>query len=123
MTRKPQQRGANVITADRSILKCSRYGGIKLDIVIAEPVDIDALIVEGQLLEFDILLGIDAIREHGGAHITWLGKVHFLEGNVHRCVTISIDDPDFSVKFDPHKRVWTASWKWANGQTPAVLKK
>ena len=46
----------------------------------------------------------------------------FLEGDVPRCATISFDEPDFSAKFDPHKRVWPASWKWANSLTPAELK-
>ena len=45
------------------------YGRIKLDIGIAEPVHIDALIVDGQLL------GIDTIRELGRMHITKLGEV------------------------------------------------
>ena len=111
-----------VLKADRRTLKCHEHGRIKLDLGIAEPVHIDALIAKGQLLGFDLLLRIDTIRELGGVYITRSGEVHFLEGSIPQFAAISIDEPNFSAKFDPHKKVRTASWKWANGHIPAELK-
>ena len=37
---------------------------------------VEVLIVDGQLLGFDLLLGIDAIKELGGVHLTELGEAH-----------------------------------------------
>ena len=67
-----------MLTADGRTLKCCGYGRIKLDIGIGEPVHVDVLIVEGQLLGFDLLLGIDAIRKLRGVHINRSGEVRFL---------------------------------------------
>ena len=64
-------------------------------------------------MDFNLLLGIDTIRELSGVHITRSGEVHFLKGDIPQCAAISIDKLDFSAKFDLHK-VWTTSWKWAN---------
>ena len=64
---------------------------------IAEPMHVDALIVEEQLLE------IDAIREIGRMYITRLGRVHFLEGDVPQCAAVFIDKPNYSTKFYLHK--------------------
>ena len=41
-----------MLTADGKTLKCHGYSRIKVDIVIAEPMLIDAPIVEGQLFGF-----------------------------------------------------------------------
>ena len=40
-------------------------------------VDIEALVVDKQLLGFDLLLGIDAIKELGGVYLMESGKAHF----------------------------------------------
>ena len=82
-------------------------------------VDIEALVVDKQLLGFDLLLGIGAIKELGGVYLTESGEAHF-EG-LNRCAGISIDEPDFSVTYDRRNKEWTASWKWANGRSPSEL--
>ena len=76
-------------------------------------VNIEALVVDKQLLGFDLLLGIDAIKELGGVYLTESGEVRF-EG-LNRCAAISIDEPDFSMTYDCSNKEWIALWKWANG--------
>ena len=75
-------------------------------------VNIEALVVDKQLLGFDLLLGIDAIKELGGVHLTESSEARF--GGLNRCAAISIDKPDFSVTYDRSNKEWTAYWKWAN---------
>ena len=40
-------------------------------------VDIEALVVDKQLLGFDLLLGIDVIKELGGVYLTESGEARF----------------------------------------------
>ena len=82
-------------------------------------VNIEALEVDKQLLGFDLLLGIDAIKELGGVYLTESGETRF--GGLNRCAAISIDEPDFSVTYDRSNKEWTASWKWANSHSPSKL--
>lgn len=42
-------------------------------------------------------------------------------GDISQCTTIAIAEPDFSVKFNQQKKVWTTSWKWVGSQTPEKL--
>ena len=82
----------------------------------------EVLIVKGELLGFDLLLGLDAILRQGRVHLTDSGEVHFLAKNLPRFAVIKIDEPDFNAVFDSQKKEWTASWEWADGQTPGQLK-
>ena len=82
-------------------------------------VDIEALVVDKQLLGFDLLLGIDAIKELGGVYLTEAGEARF--GGLNRCAAISVDEPDFSVMYARRNKEWTVSWKWANGHSPSEL--
>ena len=82
-------------------------------------VDMEALVVDKQLLDFDLLLGIDAIKEHSGVYLMESGEVCF--GGLNRRAAISIDEPDFSVTYDHSNKEWTASWKWVNGCSPSEL--
>ena len=81
-------------------------------------VDIEALIVDKQLLGFHLLLGIDAIKKLD-VSLTESGEAHFR--GLDRCAAISIDEPDFSVTYDRSNKEWTASWKWANGHSSSEL--
>ena len=93
-----RQKEVGVLTTDRRTLKCCRYGKIKLGLEQVQPVIVEVLIADRQLLEFDHLPGIDVIKELGGVHLTELDEVRF--GNLNRCATILIDKPNFSVTFD-----------------------
>ena len=81
--------------------------------------DIEALVIDKQLLGFDLLLGIDAIKELGSAYLTESGEAHF--GGLNRCAAIYIDEPDFSITYNRSHKEWTVSWKWANGHSPCEL--
>ena len=82
-------------------------------------VDFEALVIDKQLLGFNLLLGINVIKELGGVYLTESGKAHF--GCLNRCVAISINEPDFGVTYDHSSKEWTASWKWANSHSPSEL--
>ena len=72
--------------------------------------DIEVLVVHERLLDFNLLLGYDAIKALGGVLITQSGTVKFCE-EAPICAALKIDQPDFSVEFDRRKKVWTASSK------------
>ena len=70
-------------------------------------VDFEALVIDKQLLGFDLLLGIDVIEELGGVYLRESGEAHF--GGLNRCAAISINEPDFGVTYDRGSKEWTAS--------------
>ena len=92
---------------------------IKLGLEQARPVIVEVMLVNGRWLRFDLLLGIDTIKELRGVHLTESGEARF--GNPNKCAAISIDKPDFSVTFNRNTKAWTASWKWASGHSPTEL--
>ena len=89
---------ARVLTADRKTLNCRAYGRIKVEVDQVPAVNIKALVVDKQLLGFDLLLGIDAIKEISGVYLTESGEARF--GGLNRCAAISLDELDFSVTYD-----------------------
>ena len=64
-----KRKSAGVLTADGRTLNCRGYGKIKVEVGQVPAVDIEALVVDKQLLGFNLLLGIDAIKELGGVHL------------------------------------------------------
>ena len=70
-------------------------------------VNIEALVLDKQLLGFDLLLGIYAINKLGGVYLIESGEACF--GGLNRCAAISIDELDFSVIYDRSNKKWTAS--------------
>ena len=112
-------KSAGVLTADGRTLNCRGYGKIKVLVGRVPDVNIKALVVDKQLLGFDLLLGIDAIKLLGGVYLTESGKARF--GGLNRCAAISINEPDYSVTYDRRNKEWTASWKWTNGHFPSEL--
>ena len=109
MCRFWKRKSAGVLTADRRTLNCRGYGRIKVEVGQVPAVDIEALVVDKQLLGFDLLLGIDAIKELVGVYLTESGEARFEGLNI--CAAISIDELDFSVTYDRSHKEWTASWK------------
>ena len=114
-----KQKSAGVLTTDGRTLNCRGYSKIKVEVGQVPAVDIEALVVDKQLLGFNLLLGIDMIKLLGGVYLIESGKARF--GGLNRCAAISIDEPDFSVTYDHRNKEWTASWKWANGHSPSEL--
>ena len=109
-----KRKSAGVLTANGRTLNCRGYGKIKVEVDRVPAVEIEALVVDKQLLGFDFLLGIDAIKLLGGVYLT--------ESGLNRCAAISINEPDFSVTYDRRNKEWTASWKWANDRSPNELR-
>ena len=93
-----KRKSAGVLIADGRTLNCRGYGKIKVEAGQVLTVNIVALIVDKQLLGFDLLLGIDVIKDLGGVYLTESVKVRF--GGLNRCAAISIDEPDFSMTYD-----------------------
>ena len=112
-------KSAGVLTADGRTLNCRGYSKIKVEVGRVPAIDIEALVVDKQLLGLDLLLGIDAIKLLSGVYLTESGEARF--GGLNRCAAISIDEPDFSMTYDRRNKEWTASWKWANGHSPSEL--
>ena len=112
MCRFWKQKSAGVLTADGRTLNYRGYGRIKVEVGQVLSVDIEALVVDKQFLGFDLLLGINAIKELSGVYLMESGKAHF--GRLNRCAAISIDKPDFSVT------VTKNGLHHANGQTVAL---
>ena len=98
---------------------CFGYGKIKLGLEQARLVIIEVLVVDERLLGFDLLLGIDAIKDLGGMHLTKSGEARFRNPN--RCAAILINEPNFSETFHRSTKAWTASWKWASGHSSTEL--
>ena len=119
MCRRWRQKEVRVLTADGRTLTCRRYCKIKLCFEQARPVIVEVLDVDERLLGFDLLQGIDAIKELGGLHLTESGEASF--GNPNKCAAISIEETDFSTTFDRNPKAWAASWKWVSGHSPTEL--
>ena len=85
-------------------------------------VAIGALIVDGDLFGYDLLLGLNAIRQLGGMAMSDTGEVKFPQRERLMCAAITLDEPDFHAEYDKAKHVWTASWKWSGDQSPVSLK-
>ena len=100
---------------------CRGVGSVKIRTDAGNSAKIDALVVREKPLEFDLLLGFDAIKALGGVLITRTGTVQF-QGEPPVCAALSIDQPDFSVAFDRQQKEWTASWKWTDDKAPAKLR-
>ena len=73
----------------------------------------------------DVVLGVAGISALGGVIVKSPAEVKFC-GNEHMCgattsVPLLVDAPDFSARFDAHRREWTVSWKWTEGRVPDYL--
>ena len=86
-------------------------------------VAVQALVVDGDLLGYDLLLGLSAIRQLGGMAMSDTGEVRFPQRERLMCAAITFDEPDFHAEYDEPKHVWITSWKWSGDQPPVFLKK
>ena len=86
------------------------------------PVAVQALVVDGELLGYDLLLGTDSIMQLGGITVNSTGNIRFSRGEKHVCAAITLDEPDFHTKYDRDTNAWTASWKWSGDQLQISLR-
>ena len=82
---------------------------------------ISILVVHGKPLGFELLLGINAIKELGGMVVGPTGSVQLSNKGIVKCVAISINEPDFTATFHYRSRAWTVAWKWSEGYAPEAL--
>lgn len=82
--------------------------------------DVEVLVVHEKPLNFDLLLGYDAIKALGGVLFTQTGTVKFQKEAL-MCAALKIDQPDFSAEFNQHQKTWIASWKCTGNRESAML--
>ena len=74
---------------------CCGESVIQIGIGNGPSVAIQALIVDGYLLGYDLLLGLNAIRQLGGMAMSDTGKVRFLQRERLMSSAITLDEPNF----------------------------
>ena len=81
---------------------------------------VDMLAMDGDLLGFDLLLGLYVIHLLGSVHINEHGEANFLNKVfiVGAADTVKIEQPDFDVVFDQSEKKWTVTWKWSGERPP-----
>lgn len=62
-------------------------------------------------LGFDLLIGMNVIKELWEVGITPSYAVEFFDRKLSLCAALTIEGPDFSVEFNQKKKAWMASWK------------
>ena len=67
--------------------KCHGIGTAKVCTDIGNSADVEALVVHERPLDFNLLLGYDAITALDGILITWMGVVKFYEEVPHVYIT------------------------------------
>ena len=100
---------------------CCGESVVQIGIGNGPSVAVRALVVDEALFGYDLLLGLNAIRQLGGMTMSDTGEVKFPQRERLMCAAITLDEPDFHAKYET-KRVWTTSWKWAGDQPPVSLK-
>ena len=84
---------------------------------------VDMLAVNGDLLGFDLLFGLDVICLLGGVHINEHSEANFPNKvfSVGAADAVKIEQPDFDVVFDSTEKKGTATRKWSGEQPPKKL--
>ena len=101
---------------------CCGESVVQIGIGNGPSVAVRALVVDEALFGYDLLLGLNVIRQLGGMTMSATGEVKFPQRERLMCAAITLDEPDFHAEYDKAKRVWTASWKWSGDQPPVYLK-
>ena len=92
--RKWKQKEAHVLTVGGSTLKSCGVGIVELSLGTMLPIAMKVLIVDRELLGFDLLLGLEAIKLLGGITLTSIGEVKFPQCEKPPCAAITINEPD-----------------------------
>ena len=105
-----------------SLSMCCGESVVQIGIDNGPSVTVRGLVVDGDLLGYDLLLGLNAIRQLGGMAMSDTSEVRFPQRERLMRAAINLDEPDFHTDYDEAKHVWTASWKWSSDQPPVSLK-
>lgn len=76
----------------------------------------DVLVVDSQLLSFNLFIGMDVIKMLGGVSINKFSE-NISKMNPFICTAIKLEEPDFSTDFDYR----TGLWKCSGDQPPNNL--
>ena len=117
-----ESKEVTVLTVGGSSWICCGESVVRIGIGNEPPVAVRTLVVDKELLGYDLLLGLDVIRQLGGMAMSGICKVKFPQHETLICAAITLDGPDFHTEYDEGKRIWTASWKWSCDQLPVFLK-
>lgn len=88
-------------------------GVVRIHADTGNSTDVEVLVVHEKPLNFDLLLGYDAIKALGGT-------VKFQKEAL-MCAALKIDQPDFSAEFNQYQKTWIASWKCTGNRESAML--
>ncbi|KFD49597.1 hypothetical protein M513_09540 [Trichuris suis] len=107
-------------------LECQGMGEVGLERPDGGRATVEAIVVDAKPLGFDFILGMNGIEALGGVFVSKGPRVSFGPESAPVCsagvVPVRLEERDFTVAFDPVKRVWTAAWKWTGSEGPALLK-
>ena len=103
-------------------LTCCGIGVVHVNIGAKPAFTLEVLVVGGGLLGFDLLLGLDAIKQLGGVTVTGSSEVTLPQCDRPNYAAITITEPDFNAEYDKITQRWTASWKWVGDQPPVTLR-
>ncbi|XP_043239685.1 uncharacterized protein LOC122390607 [Amphibalanus amphitrite] len=131
---------AEVITVNGQRLQCEGAAEVRLAVPGCRAVEVSALVIRERPLGFAVIVGMDAIRSLGGVTVrspsdvqfgcelfgSSVSDVQFGRRSVACAATgeetgLRIEKEDFVVTFDPTRRRWVMSWKWAGGRAPGKL--
>lgn len=104
-----ERKEVHVLTVDGNTLRCCGVRVVWLGISNRPSVDIETLVVDKELLGFDLLLGLDAIKQLAGMSMTSTGEVKLPQCHKPICTAITINELDFQAKFDTNRWIWIAS--------------
>lgn len=102
------------------VVRCNDSVDVKVEIG-NQSVWLNCLIAD-VLPGYDMLIGMDAISQLGGVHVTSDGKAQFAGVENHHVAASAVQlcDKDYQIKFADG--VWSARWVWSEGDSGPVLK-
>ena len=111
-----------VLTVDRKSMTSRWVTSVNLRVVKRTPIVVDMLAMEGDLLGFDLLLGLGVIPLLGGVHINEYSEANFPNKvfSVGVADAVKIEWPDFDVIFHPTEKKVDCKLKvvgWAAAKT------
>ena len=110
LVRKPycqtwEKKKVPLLVIGESSSMCCGESVVQIGIGNGPSVAVRALVVDGDLLGYDLQLGLNAIRQLGGMAMSDTGEVRFPQRERLMCAAITLDEPDFHAEYDvygPH---------------------
>ena len=84
---------------------CCGESVVQIGISNGPSVAVRALVVDEALFGYDLLLGLNAIRQLGGMTMSATGEVKFPQRERLMCAAITLDEPDFHAKYNKTQSV------------------